>query len=188
MGAAAVPLATAGASVAGSIIGGNAQESAAQDQANEQTSLSNAQIANLNQNEANYRSQVSDLLPYLTGMQGAASGVQSANNYLAPSSGASTNGIFGGQMVQSTPGSGNGLFGAQANGQSAPSGSASGFLAGNATPPNMSKASTAPAAATSTAQTATPAPTSSAAQQTGPVLPGLLSPSLTRLIAKGQAS
>jgi len=93
--AAAIP---AAASLAGSIIGGNAQKSAAQNAANAQLGLQNQEFQQAQQQEANYRAQIQKMLPYLGGPYQAALALNGRNQYLAPGQ---NEAMFGGQTLGS---------------------------------------------------------------------------------------
>jgi hypothetical protein len=93
--AAAIP---AVASLAGSIIGGNAQKHAAQAAADAQLSLQQQQVQATQQQEADYRAQIQKMLPYLQGPTQVASQLHNQNHYLAPGQ---NQGMFGGQQLGS---------------------------------------------------------------------------------------
>jgi hypothetical protein len=98
--AAAIP---AIASIAGGIIGGNAQKAAASTAANSQLDLQNQEYQQLLDAEKNYRTQINAIAPYLGAQSQAATDIRQHVPYLAPSSATASGGVFGGQQVQSTP-------------------------------------------------------------------------------------
>ena len=86
------------ASLAGSIIGGNSQKSAAQTAADAQLNLQKQQLEQAQQQEANYRAQIQKMLPFLQGPSQAATALQGQHNYLAPGQNGA---MFGGQQLGS---------------------------------------------------------------------------------------
>lgn len=91
------------ATIAGSIIGGNAQKAAARDASNAQQGLLDQQLQYLKNAGIDARSAIAQMLPYAQGAAQAGAATQQNAPFLQAGQGA----VFGGQQVNSTPNSGN---------------------------------------------------------------------------------
>jgi hypothetical protein len=89
------PVAMAGGNILGSMVGGKAQQNAANSAAQEQQNLMNTEIGQIQSADNQQRGAINSLLPYTTGGSQLASALQKSAPYFAPGQGAA----FGGQTA-----------------------------------------------------------------------------------------